>query len=443
MIRSFFLIFLLIPALSFALDDIEQALKPYPELNVSIQLKDLKTGKEIYSRNPYQLMTPASVTKSFTTYAALKYLTPNFTYKTDILEKDGNLYFKFSGDPTLTKEDLSKLIAKLKKQPIKQVFIDSSIFDQIYKSDGQPWDDGKFCYAAPVSAIVINKNCFRAIFKPAETIGTLAKLNSSSTIFANINNNVLTKKDPTCCPDLVANPDNSYNLNGCINLDSETLFLNVAYQNPELMLKGLIKKLLEEKKLAFSPKINFKKTPPNAKLIASHTSVPISEIAKKMHKISDNLMADNLLKTIGTNYYKTQGNFKNGTKAMLKILLPLDLSKTRFKDGSGISRYNLISAKDLVNLFTAAYQDKNIWPSFEASLPISSTDGTLERRFLDYPDLRGKIRAKTGYMGGVNTLAGYINQDKVFAIMINGNIESTKIANQLSDSIVAILAKQD
>ena len=154
------------------------------QLNIAIQVKDLKTKEEIYSLNPYRIMIPASTTKSFTAYAALKYLGPEFSYSTQILFDprkidsngilSGDLYIKFSGDPSLTAKDFSQIMSELKKYNINDitgdVIVDDSIFDQYYQADGWPWDDSKFCFASPTSAIVVDKNCFYLNLYPAQSI---------------------------------------------------------------------------------------------------------------------------------------------------------------------------------------------------------------------------------------------------------------------------------
>jgi D-alanyl-D-alanine carboxypeptidase/D-alanyl-D-alanine-endopeptidase (penicillin-binding protein 4) len=382
-------------------------------------------------------MTPASVTKSFTAYSALKYLKEDFVYHTAILEDSNNLYFKFSGDPNLNRDDLTKLILQIKLHLFKQIIIDDTKFDQIYRSNGQSWEDTKFCFAAPINSSILGNNCFTATLAPNPIINKPAVFMASTKIFADINNQITTKNDPSCVPELIANSNNSYQLNGCIDINSSEIKLNIAYQDPRLMMKSLIQDLLKQNKIYFNKsEIIFQEAPKNAVMIANHQSPPLRELIKKMHKDSDNLIADVLLKTIGAEYYKKQGDFVNGVKALQEIL---KLSDFRIVDGSGSSRYNLLSVEHLVNLFSSAYKDKAIRMNFIASLPISAQDGTLRTRFLNYPDLQGKIFAKTGYMSGVSSIAGYISDEIVFAIIVNGYIGSKKSVDLLIEEIIATI----
>lgn len=428
-------IIILYPFLIQANDKINQLLEDNKDLtrqlNIAIQVKDLKTGEEIYSLNPDRLMIPASATKSFTAYSALKTLGPEFTYSTQILfdknkiDNNGvlsdNLYIKFSGDPSLTRDEFSKLISDLKKYNINSIngdiVIDDSVFDQYYKSDGWSWDDSKFCFAAPVSAIVIDKNCFYLELSTAGLTGFSS---------AKIRNEITLKDDQNCSPELKAYPDNSYNLTGCLDSKSKPIPLSIAYQDPRLMITKLLK---DYKQVVFKP------TPPEYEVMLEHKSLPLAELVKQMHKTSDNIAADNFIKTIGAKYYKTQGSFKNGTKAISEII---NNKEMLIYDGSGGSRYNLVAPNHLVDLFILAHGNQN----FYDSLMLSGVDGNLEKRFSE--NLNGRIRAKTGSMSGVTNLAGYLEKDNgqtlVFAIMINSCTDK-KSCDKLTDQILEILAK--
>lgn len=430
-------------------------------LSIAIQVKDLNSEQEIYSLNPYKRMTPASVTKSFTAYAALKYLGPDYNYTTKILaqankiDKKGNLndnlYIKFSGDPSLTLKDFSNLIAKLKERNIKningKIIIDDFVFDQQYQAEGWPWDDSKFCFAAPTSAITVGGNCFRKILSPAKKIGETAKLSFKTKVPAKIYNNIVTKRDPGCIQDLVVESNNIYHLNGCIDINSPEIRLNIAYQDPRLMIKYYVKDLLIKHNIKFNNKISFNKMPSSYKSIAEHKSKNLPDLVNYMHKMSNNIYADNFAKTIGANYYKTKGSFANAKDAIERIIsldTGIDFSQMKIRDGSGGSRYNLIAPDHLVDLFIEASKNPNIGSYFYKSLPISAVDGTMTDRFAKYPKLHNKIHAKTGAMNGVATLSGYLDPDNgktmVFAIMINGHIGSKSQINNFIEEFLNILS---
>ena len=147
-----------------------------------------------------KLMLPGSVAKSFTVYAALDFLKEDFSYKTQVLTKDNNIYFKFSGDPTLTRDHLAELVKAIPQGKKWQIFIDDVIFDQTYNADGTTFEDTKFCYAAPSSAIVIDKNCFKATLTAANIEDKQSILDHINKNSAKIDNQIMTKNNPSCVP---------------------------------------------------------------------------------------------------------------------------------------------------------------------------------------------------------------------------------------------------
>lgn len=428
---------------AYANNHIDKIIKANPRTSISIQIKDLKTDKEVYAYRPYRLMIPASVTKTFTAYAALEFLKPNFKYKTEILiEENSNLYFKLSGDPTLTLDHLNELVKKIPKDKTWNIFVDDFIFDQNYSANGRSFEDNKFCFSSPTSAISINLNCFKAVLKPGNAVGYKAILKLSSKVFANIENEIITKNDPSCAPNLITKEDNSYYLSGCIDINSKEIPLNIAYQDPRLMIKSMINYLLNNNKIKYKGIITFKPSLNQSNILAKHISKNLSLIIDIMLKDSDNLIANNIAKTIAFYYFKSQGNFTNATKAIDKILSAktnIKFSELRIFDGSGESRYNLIAADQLVDLCISAYNNKYIWNYFYKSLPIISVDGTLKHKFKEKPEFHGRIRAKTGHMGGVSTLAGFIDNKYAFAIMINGSADSKDHLLKLEDTLLSII----
>lgn len=411
-----FFLMLFIPCLIDA-HEVDELIKKFPEVSFSILAKDLTSGEILYSYNPDKLMIPGSTTKLFTGYAALSYLGKEFVYKTQVFEKNNQFYLKFSGDPSFTLNDLDILIKKIPKyNNLKKIFVDDSFFDQVYFGNGWAWDDKKFCYSSPISSIVINNNCFNGVIEPGGAIKT-------EKAFIKIRNNLVSKAEITCNPDLVASSDNSYEFNGCINI-AKPINLSIAYQDPRLMLKDILKTNFK------IDNVEFENVPSKAKLIYEHFSEPLSVLVNKMIKESNNTYAESFFKTMGAKYYKTQGSF-DVAKSAIKEFYP----SYNFKivDGSGASRYNLISSRQFVELLSRAYENKE----FVGSLPISGVDGTLKNRFTSDIKFQNIVMAKSGKLTGINCLAGYVEKNIVFSIMINNFLFSTKEAQELQEQILS------
>ncbi|GAL06018.1 D-alanyl-D-alanine carboxypeptidase [Photobacterium aphoticum] len=147
------------------------------------------------------------------------------------------------------------------------------------------------------------------------------------------------------------------------------------------------------------------------KVIARHRSATLDELLTTMVQDSDNLIADNLAKTLGGRYFQQPGNFSNGTaaiKAILKDKAQIDLSNAVLADGSGLSRNNRLTAQQMHQVLAYIYQHDNTLGLMK-TLPTSGKTGTLRyRQSLRQPPLAGRIEAKSGSLYGTYNLAGFV-----------------------------------
>jgi D-alanyl-D-alanine carboxypeptidase/D-alanyl-D-alanine-endopeptidase (penicillin-binding protein 4) len=113
-------------------------------------------------------------------------------------------------------------------------------------------------------------------------------------------------------------------------------------------------------------------------------------------------------------------------------------------DGSGLSRYNYLTAETLVAVLTHVYLDERLRGPFEASLPIAGLDGTLAARMRGTA-AEGNARAKSGTLANVRSLAGYVTswdgEPLVFAIIANNFGTMPEVAIAAIDAIVVKLAE--
>jgi D-alanyl-D-alanine carboxypeptidase/D-alanyl-D-alanine-endopeptidase (penicillin-binding protein 4) len=114
-------------------------------------------------------------------------------------------------------------------------------------------------------------------------------------------------------------------------------------------------------------------------------------------------------------------------------------------DGDGQSRYNLVSPDQMVEFLKWMKEQFLFFPEFLASFPISGVDGTLRERMSD-PSLKGKVRAKTGTMTGISSLAGYAMTTSgellAFSLFINGFTKPASTYKlSLEDAITLLMTK--
>jgi D-alanyl-D-alanine carboxypeptidase/D-alanyl-D-alanine-endopeptidase (penicillin-binding protein 4) len=191
--------------------------------------------------------------------------------------------------------------------------------------------------------------------------------------------------------------------------------------------------------------------PLNAKLLVAHDSVALSSVIREMNKSSDNYFAETVLKTLGAESRPAPapGTWADGVAAVHAYLAKLGLppGTYRYENGSGLFNATEVSPKQMVTLLRAAHKDYRIGPDLAGSLPVGGMDGTLAKRW-PASAAKGRVRAKTGTLATVTTLAGYAGVDSArpvaFAIFVNDIPTGQKaparaMADDMLDAIVAYL----
>jgi PBP4 family serine-type D-alanyl-D-alanine carboxypeptidase len=123
--------------------------------------------------------------------------------------------------------------------------------------------------------------------------------------------------------------------------------------------------------------------------------------------------------------------------------LGMDTTKFSVVDGSGVSRYNLLSADQLVQFLTAMKKQPRLFQMFYNSLPVAGVDGTLANRMKSSP-AACNLHAKTGTLNGASCLSGYVQtrdgEMLVFSLMMQNFITSTSDYRDAQDRIGVLLA---
>ena len=164
----------------------------------------------------------------------------------------------------------------------------------------------------------------------------------------------------------------------------------------------------------------------------------------KMMKDSDNLYAEALFYQLAASSGKHPATAQDARNIIKRLVRKIGLNPADyiFADGSGLSLYNYVTAELEVELLKYAYRNSNIYLHLYPSLPIAGTDGTLKRR-MKTPPTADNVRAKTGTLTGVQSLAGYCTTPKnhtlCFAIINNGILKDSQ-ARALQDKICEALS---
>lgn len=378
----------------------------------AILIYDPLTQDTVFQKNHTLSMVPASNTKLFTTATALSIMGGNYPLATKILcdDKDikdgviqGNLYIKGFGNSVFTTDDLIEMVKTLKKMGIKKItgYIvgDDYYFDELYTRADWINDEAPNIKLPPISALVINRN------------GIIVHRTIRYRRRGHLRRRVVAYRK------YINNPP-----------------LYIAKLLREKLIKGGIKVLKGAKK---------GKTPPGADVL-TESKILLKDLVQKINKHSDNFLAECLFKTIGAVATGKQGNSFYSTQTILKFLKDNGIyaNGTAVVDGSGISRYDLVTVGAIVGLLQKMYFDNKNFKDFYNSLSIAGVDGTLRDRMIG-SSAENDFHGKTGTLNGVSSLSGYLKTAKgeelIVSIIFDYKNGWTDTYREAENKIVEIL----
>ncbi len=430
----------------------------FKNTQIGIDIYDLSNKKNLYSKNENLLLRPASTLKILTTVASLLFL-EDYNFQTSIYYtgkiKDsvflGDLYLVGGLDPDFTTNDLDSLVAEIKIYGINKIegniYSDVSVMDSLFWGEGWMWDDDPYTFAAYLSALNINDNSIKIIYSPGE-IGKppIIKLLPETKYFE-VANNANTVDSDSNSLNIIRdwiNRSNKILVDGLIPFSekSDTLEFNVF--NPAKYFSTLFIEALDRYEINHNKDIKYGNLPEDAdQLFTLERS--IDSVITRTNKGSENLSAEMLLRALGLEYYGKPTSAAKGIKLIdsLIIMAGFDPENFRIADGSGLSFYNLVSPSLINGILKYVFNEEpDLFIKLYNSFPISAYDGTLKNRMID-SNTNKKVRAKTGTLSGVSTLAGYMtnrnNHLIAFTIMIQNYVGSAKSARDLQDRICELI----
>ena len=443
-----------------------------PALNgatVSLVVRDARSGNTLYQHNPRTRLVPASNLKLLTTAAAMDVLGPQYRFSTQLLSNgaqqgerlNGNLYLRGLGDPTTQFADYQALAAQLASQGVRQVQGDLVFDDSWFDAQrlGVDWaqDDESTYYGAQISALTVSPNSdfdagtlmvtATAPMSPGQPVSVAI---SPATDYVQLSNRA------------VSGPGNSYGITRQhgTNLLQLTGALApgkhsrqwVSVWEPTQLVANLFEQALAQQGIqVLGRRVIGGSSPATARLLAEHQSAPLQELITPLLKLSNNNMSEALLKAMG------RQTANNGTAAAGAVAVAgflkrqgLDTNALNQVDGSGLSRRNLVSSQTLTDLLLAASKQPwfNAWYN---ALPIAGNADRMTGGSLGYR-LRGtsaenNLHAKTGSMGGVSSLSGYITdahgRKLAFSMLTNNYVVAGAQVKALENRVAVALSRSD
>lgn len=434
-----------------------------------VEVKSLDTGKVLYALNARKLMMPASNMKIVTLAAAAEALGWDYRFKTT-LETDaeieggalkGNLIVRGGGDPTInSRENRARALfdewaAALKAAGITRidgnVVGDASAFDRRGLGQGWSWDYLEAGYAAPSSALEFNENIATLTVRPGAKAGDVAQLQLPPSTGLGLLHHVVTGEAGTATRigvELVPG-SNNLDVTGSIAADAQPATREVAVANPALyfahsLTLALIERGIPVRGIPVVVQGSSLRAPLPRTAIVESSSPPLRAIATTMMKVSQNLYAETLLKAVGAGGGMA-ATASAGRAAAQKIFEGWGIQPGSYvqADGSGLSRYDFVTAELIVTLLERMHKDPRHHDAFVATLPIAGKDGTISTRMRN-TRAEGNAVAKTGSISNVRALSGYVRtqdgETLVFSILANSFTIPAATVNWIADVAVETLA---
>ena len=381
---------------------------------ISIAVKD-KNGENVYSKNQYKYLNPASALKLFTMAASLNELGGDYKFQTAFYkDKNNNIYLKLSGDPLLKTADIEQLAKNLKqnhKGKINKIYIDDSVIDMLPYPNGWMSDD-IWPNSPKISPYMIDFNTVKVDFLLSEDKKDLRIVQKSPYKFSFVN-----KLQTGSKTDFTFIEDETHNTIDVIGtISSSVTDKPVPVLNPRYFFCQKMNSAINKAGIKFSDKFLFAKMPKDAVLVAKFER-PIDEVVKYILQTSNNIGAEMLFKVAGGKFIENKilqkntslalGTTQNGIAMFLEYYqnLGLDPKQVRITDGSGVSRYNAMNVNWMAEALSKISFD------FEKYLPTGGV-GTLDKRLRE---LKGSVYLKTGTLFGSSSLVGIIKtKDNIY-----------------------------
>lgn len=454
----------------FPADDLLQAVRksglPPARMSLFVVEGEGASAHTLLSVNSQTSMIPASVTKLVTAAATLRAMPPGTRFNTQLLAAarengevlTGNLIMKGGGDPSFVSETLWVLVNHFAQTGIRvikgDIVVDDSYFDDVLIDPKRGTKRSEMAYDAPISAMSFNWNSASILIKPSD------KLNHPATVivepasdYVRVEGKVNTTQGNSVAAVMATRRDdtgfygNILKVSGVIGQGAHQLATNRNVTQPSLWAGANLRLYLGYLGVKVEGDVRRGVAPAGARILAQVEGRPIEQIVVDMNKISSNFIAEMLAKNLAAQQTKP-GTMAAGMQLLSNYLASLGLAEQEFTmlNPSGLTRENGLSANALVRVLQDMGSDFRYETEFMASLPVAGIDGTLIKRMQRSPAKRW-VRAKTGYIDGVVSLAGYAGRSNgngprvAFAFIYNGPDPAYKV-RALYDELCALMVTE-
>lgn len=443
--------------------------------SISFSAVDLTTKQVVAELNPNQSLVPASITKLITTATALEILGANFQFNTslyyngtiDTLTKtlNGNIVIKGGGDPAFGSNRYEKHYGNFFNKwalAIKALGIDSingkvigdaSYFNEQMIPSTWIWGDLGNYYGAGASGLSIYENSCTIEFVSGNNSGDSTFISCVKPFVPDleIENLVISKNTQKDESYFFGGPyQNNKMVKGGIPLNKKDFAVKSSLPDPAFLASYELSNELISQDIRVSNPNSTSRIEKNVLSYKSETLIDaiksprLIDLIKLTNHYSINLYAEHFMNQIGVTKYKS-GDTESSTQATQEFWKQkgIDVSGMYLNDGSGLSRFNSFSSKQLVAILAYMKQSKN-YEMFYASLSVAGKSGTISSIGVGTA-AEGKIHAKSGYMTRARSYAGYCttksNKEIAFTLMVNNYNCSPQVMKKKMEKIMIKLAE--
>jgi len=398
-----------------------------PEIAAGVYVHEIGAAEPIVSHRAEQPLNPASVMKLVTTYAALELLGPAYSWSTDIytdgvLQQDvlaGNLYIKGGGDPRFTIENFWMLLRALRAKGVREIrgdlVLDRGLFTTDHPDPGRFDGEPAQPYNTTPDALLTNFKSFAFTFAPDAETRTVRITVEPPLPQVQIVNNVTFAEG--ACGIWYARIKTQTQDSG----DAARITFTGSYARScgeqvnyysllghREYIGALFAHLWRDLGGTFNGQVRDGVAGAGAVRVASQRSLSLAEIVRDINKISNNVMARQLLLTLGAVGSGAPATIERSSRVVQQLLATKGAAMPELviENGSGLSRIERVSARGMGQMLLAAFRGPTM-PEFIASMPLVGVDGTMYRR-LTNSGVAGQAHIKTGLIAGVRALAGYV-----------------------------------
>ena len=459
--------------------------EPFEGAYWGVQIVNLRSGTVLYSKNAQSNFVPASNVKLLTTAAALDQLTPDYRFRTRIYADGpiedgtlkGNLIVRGSGDPTIggyeQRDDPTRVFRQwadsLKALGITHIsgniIGDDNRMDDTPLGHGWSWSDISYAYAAEIGGLVFNENTVD-LHVLGQEVGQPAKITWEpfDTDYVNVVNRSRTvpwrTEDDEQYQRIMGT--NTIHVRTKVHPNREETE-SITITNPTLYFVHVLREVLLREGISVGgTPADLDETAATVQYdsdlvrpVASYTSKPLRQIVRTLNHESQNLYAEQILRTLAvevppqTTEDLKPGSSALGVKSVRKTLAAarVDTSRIQLVDGSGLSRQNLVRPQSIVRLlqYMWTHPAPAASSAFYDSLPKGGQEGTLEYRFQGNAPAHANVRAKTGTLSNTSSLSGYVTSERgtplAFSIFCNHHLAEGNQVRSAQDVLVNALAR--